>query len=132
MARKTKAYLKQQAGVAFATAIRDVVLALGGREIEPASEGYQDSARGMDGYTVHAGVFEINTRAGALQVTPYNTFIACRFDEPTRAMAVVPLARMTVNPHSGKWNHHPGPGGALMEYVDSFRAQLGALLEKSA
>ncbi len=53
-------------------------------------------------------VFNLKTRAGNLQVTPYNNWLACRFDDEKLAKTVLgdddPCRRL--NPFSGKWNHH--------------------------
>jgi len=48
--------------------------------------------------------WEIDTVAGALRVTPYPNWIACRFDDVEAARQRVHFG--TLNPWSGKWNWH--------------------------
>lgn len=50
--------------------------------------------------------YTLETLAGTLAITPYDDWIACRFDAPARAgqfLTAQPRGRL--NPHSGKWNH---------------------------
>jgi hypothetical protein len=47
--------------------------------------------------------FVIITKMGTLQVSVYPDWIACRFDDVERAVAVI--GRHGMNPCSGKWNH---------------------------
>lgn len=50
--------------------------------------------------------FQIETKAGMLRVTPYEDWIATRFDDPARAKSVLGDEVRWLNPHSGKWNFH--------------------------
>ena len=47
--------------------------------------------------------FAIMTKMGTLQINVYPDWIACRFDDVDRAVAVI--GRIEMNPYSGKWNH---------------------------
>jgi len=47
--------------------------------------------------------FVISTKMGTLQISVYLDWVACRFDDVDRAVAVIGRAGM--NPYSGKWNH---------------------------
>jgi hypothetical protein len=59
----------------------------------------------------------LETLAGPMECTPYDEWLACRFDDPARARAIASGA--SLNPHSGKWNwHYTKPG--LPEALDLF------------
>ena len=47
--------------------------------------------------------YAISTKMGTLQVSVYPDWVACRFDDVARALAVI--GRSGMNPFSGKWNH---------------------------
>lgn len=49
---------------------------------------------------------QIETKAGTLRVTPYEDWIATRFDDPAQAKSVLGEEVRWLNPHSGKWNFH--------------------------
>jgi len=49
--------------------------------------------------------FEIETKAGNLHLTPYDTWVACRFDDVERARTIVGNDGR-LNRCSGKWNFH--------------------------
>jgi hypothetical protein len=70
--------------------------------------------------------YTLQTTAGLLHVSPYDGWIACRFDEPKRA-----IAEPRLNPVSGKWNHHYGPFSSRADAqwaVDWFFNDLGRYL----
>ena len=48
--------------------------------------------------------YAISTKLGTLQISVYLDWVACRFDDVDRAVAVIGPHGM--NPYSGKWNHH--------------------------
>jgi len=48
--------------------------------------------------------YEITTRAGYLSIATYGNWVACQFNDPDAAKAVVGTSGL--NPFSGKWNHH--------------------------
>ncbi len=47
--------------------------------------------------------YAIITKMGPLQVSIYPDWVACRFDDVDRAVAII--GRHGMNPYSGKWNH---------------------------
>lgn len=49
--------------------------------------------------------FTIETKAGMLRVSPYPDWVACRFEDVDRAVALLGKA-INLNECSGKWNHH--------------------------
>lgn len=51
---------------------------------------------------------ELQTRAGRLKITLYDTWFACRFDDVEEAKRILwgSDPNRTLNPFSGKWNHH--------------------------
>ena len=48
--------------------------------------------------------WELDTVAGTMRLTPYDTWIACRFDDVEAAKLRVRFGAL--NPWSGKWNWH--------------------------
>jgi hypothetical protein len=64
--------------------------------------------------------------AGPLTVTPYGSWVACRFDDVERAKRDLPEgAKARLNPHSGKWNFQDWPWDipvetALAEFKEAF------------
>jgi hypothetical protein len=69
--------------------------------------------------------WELDTVAGTLRVTPYGTWIACRFDDVEAATQRVRFG--TLNPWSGKWNWHFERPNA--NDVDFFADQIERLLD---
>jgi hypothetical protein len=63
------------------------------------------------------------TRGGPLHVHPLDTFIACRFEWVAIAEGRV---GGHLNPHSGKWNHHPD-GDPDRAFLDRFEAAVRAI-----
>ena len=49
--------------------------------------------------------FEIETKAGTLFVSPYEDWIACRFENVEEAKRLLGNSAR-LNPYSGKWNFH--------------------------
>lgn len=49
----------------------------------------------------------LETVAGALHITPYDTWVATRFEDVARAKSKV--GQGSLNPYSGKWNWHFSP-----------------------
>lgn len=56
------------------------------------------------------GAFALDTKAGTLFIRPCETWIALRFEDPDRAVALARSAGFAsswhLNPYSGKWNIH--------------------------
>jgi hypothetical protein len=50
--------------------------------------------------------WRIDTVGGLLDISPYDTWVACRFDDVERAILAV--GKGGCNPNSGKWNWHYG------------------------
>lgn len=54
--------------------------------------------------------FSIRTTCGVLHISPYDTWIACCFDDVAAAKQHFPpvfgLGHDRLNPYSGKWNWH--------------------------
>ena len=69
--------------------------------------------------------WEIETIAGAMRVTPYDTWVACRFDDVDAAKQRVRFG--TLNPWSGKWNWHFDRPGA--NDAGFFNEQIERLLD---
>ena len=68
--------------------------------------------------------WRIDTIAGPLDMTPYEDWVACRFDDVDRAVGKVGYGG--INPNSGKWNFHFTKPG--QNEVDFFLGELGRLL----
>ncbi len=69
--------------------------------------------------------WHLETKAGALGVTSYGHWIACRFEYPARAKAFV--GTFGLNEYSGKWNHHYDVGAGERE-IEDFKRQLRRVL----
>jgi len=70
--------------------------------------------------------WQLDTRAGLLELHPYEDWVACRFDDVERAKATVYFGAL--NPYSGKWNwHFVKPDAVDVEY---FVSQVSRLLER--
>ena len=68
---------------------------------------------------------ELDTVAGTLRVTPYQNWIACRFDDVEAAKQRVGFGAL--NPWSGKWNwHFERPDANDVEF---FAKQIERLLD---
>lgn len=52
----------------------------------------------------HRPQFELQTIAGRLVCTPFENWVACKFDD--EKLAVKKIAEGSLNPFSGKWNWH--------------------------
>jgi len=52
--------------------------------------------------------FELETQAGKLTISPSGNWLACRFDDPARALTFLRTWTTSgnLNPYSGKWNFH--------------------------
>jgi hypothetical protein len=48
--------------------------------------------------------YTLETTLGTLHISPYDNWVACRWDDVPRALAGHPKPAM--NPYSGKWNFH--------------------------
>lgn len=48
--------------------------------------------------------WQLTTRAGLLDIKPYDNWVACRFYDPAAAATVIPCG--SLNRCSGKWNWH--------------------------
>lgn len=76
----------------------------------------------------------LQTLAGPLAITPYDDWIACRFDSPARAgQLLTAQPRGRLNPHSGKWNHVYTPAmfknrQQAQAAVDDFFCELARVL----
>lgn len=74
--------------------------------------------------------FVVDTVAGPLKITPHESWIACRFDEPGRAAKAIeerPWLPRNLNRYSGKWNWHFGAGEPAAQ-VASFEDSVQSLL----
>jgi hypothetical protein len=65
--------------------------------------------------------WQLDTVGGLLDISPYDAWVACRFDDVERAKAHVRSGNL--NPYSGKWNWHfvkPTPDDVeyLIEQLD--------------
>ncbi len=68
--------------------------------------------------------WQLDTRAGLLEIQPYDDWIACRFDDVDQAKAQVSSGYL--NRYSGKWNwHFVAPA---TEGVDFFIGELTRLI----
>lgn len=67
----------------------------------------------------------IATPCGPLRVTPIDTWIACCFEDPKWAKALLPHDPR-LSPYSGKWNFNPGSG--MDNLADLFEVALTRLL----
>lgn len=119
------------ARVAFARAVAAEMTGMGATLIEAARgeivEPYARAKKGERRTFVHGhgGEFTIETRFGALRVTAYDSWIACRFDEPKRASST------GCNDYSGKWNfHYSEPPGATE--AAAFAARVRSILPDAA
>jgi hypothetical protein len=90
----------------FAAAVTQAIKELGARE---------GSAYG----------WQIDTRAGLLQLSPYEDWVACRFEDVARAN--VEIRHGQLNPHSGKWNWYFDKPDAAD--VERFKQQIGSIVE---
>lgn len=72
--------------------------------------------------------FEIETKAGTLFVSPYEDWIACRFENVEEAKRL--LGHSTrLNPYSGKWNFHYGHEAIATPFpLNDFATHLEKLL----
>jgi hypothetical protein len=48
--------------------------------------------------------YTLQTKLGMLSIDPYETWVACRWEDVARALEAIGRERM--NRFSGKWNHH--------------------------
>lgn len=71
--------------------------------------------------------WELDTVAGILRVTPYENWIACRFDDVGTAKQLVHFG--VLNPWSGKWNWHFEEPDA--NDVEFFAEQIERLLDSA-
>lgn len=75
--------------------------------------------------------YNLPTRLGMLGIHPYDTWVACRWDDIPRALQTIGPECM--NRYSGKWNHHyewpmfNSRRGAQLA-VEDFCSQLGKYL----
>lgn len=95
--------------IAFATATRDAMLALGAKEVFPAS----DNAPGC--LAVSMGEYEIDTKAGLLRITAGGKDICTRFVYPQNG--------------NGKWNFHKFAVGIEHDQPDPERKLLKLFLD---
>lgn len=71
--------------------------------------------------------WKLHTKAGLLQITVYDGWVATRFDD---VAAATKLIGSGINGYSGKWNHHfVGDMGPVA--IDNFRWTLNRILPKS-
>jgi hypothetical protein len=89
----------------FVAAVIDGIVRLGAREDGPYD-------------------WRIDTVAGPLDISPYENWVACRFDDVDRAIGKVGCGG--INPNSGKWNFHFTK--PVQKDVDFFLAELERLL----
>ena len=74
--------------------------------------------------------FQIETTLGLLHVTPFDNWIATRFDDVDRAKAVLGSGRdVRLNPCSGKWNFHFADGTPEVDALSFFATNLEPLLK---
>ena len=66
------------------------------------------------------------TTAGRLQITIYDIWLACRFDDVDAAVNVLPYDDQ-LNPHSGKWNFHFRVGLPVTECLAIFEFRFRVL-----
>lgn len=70
--------------------------------------------------------WRLETPAGALLVHPHETWVDCRFEDPSLAKAQVTVNRDQLNPSTGRWNwyFHRVPGlpeaKAMMQHIAFF------------
>jgi len=69
--------------------------------------------------------WQIDTRAGLLQLSPYEDWVACRFEDVARANVEIRYGQL--NPHSGKWNWYFDKPDAAD--VERFKQQIGSIVE---
>jgi hypothetical protein len=87
MIRRRKSERNLKAERRFVEAVTEFVIGLGAR---PAS--FYD--------------YEMDTPAGLLRVTVYETWVATRFDDVGLGRAFSESCGRSCNPYSGKWNFH--------------------------
>ncbi len=77
-----------------------------------------------------ANEFELQTRVGLLTVRPYNTWLACRFEDPKAAAAVLGYdVHARLNPHSGKWNFNYNEDNDIELCLEHFKYELKAIYD---
>jgi hypothetical protein len=98
----------------LASLVEELILGIGGRRTKER-ELYE---------------FSLPTKAGELRISRKGTWIACRFDNPSQAVALLgagtPAA--SLNPYSGKWNHHFGRTDAAHSAYTEFWSALRLVL----
>ncbi len=74
--------------------------------------------------------YALDTIIGVLWITPYDDWIACRWDNIDKARA----AGLGCNPYSGKWNHHciDDTADAAAATLTGFRSLLSRFLPPAA
>lgn len=112
MPRRAKSRRLLKAEQRFKSTVTDYLLSLGARP-----------GRWYD--------YELDTPAGLLHLTPYENWLACRFDDVAFGRAFTATCGHSCNPYSGKWNHH-FLGGVEVLHPDRVLPQLrhyfGALM----
>ena len=78
------------------------------------------------------GAFVLDTPLGTLRATPYDDWIACRFEDVARAKQHLAHGHADrLNPHSGKWNWH-GDGldadGHATQMINQFEFAVNQIL----
>lgn len=69
---------------------------------------------------------QLDTRAGLLELSPYEDWVACRFEDVARAN--VEIHHGQLNPYSGKWNWHFDNLDAAD--VEHFKRQVSSIVEE--
>ena len=75
--------------------------------------------REVDGPAVDQAELVLDTPAGTLTLTPYDTWIAAIFSDPRHARRFVDC-----NPYSGKWNFHLWSRGEPDPAIDASRQAI--------
>ncbi len=68
--------------------------------------------------------FEMDTPAGLLHMSVYDSWLAVRFDNVVKGKTFTATCGSSSNPYSGKWNHHFSNGTAQSLHPDRVLPQL--------
>lgn len=73
--------------------------------------------------------YSVQTRVGTLLFTPYEGWIACRFENVERAREHFGGGHARFNAHNGKWNWHAHPNPESVELmIQQFQRAVEELL----
>ena len=94
--------------------------------IENFKEGIQGVLREYISHADESSFYQyvVMTGAGALNLTIYDNWIACRFVDLDAAKHVL---GDRINQYSGKWNHHYSFNNDVVSCIDNFRYEMNKI-----